>query len=325
MKSDADNEWADLVITGGTVHTMDPRHRISEAVAVTGDRITRVGPSREVAALIGPGTRVVHLEGRSLLPGINDSHLHATWLGHRWPHLLLTPSDNPTALLTPPENPPEDPVAETQGRLSGTAEWRAAILRAGELLSPLGITSYTEPGLGPGEDDGETGCFGAGVLAEYAKLAEEGLLRARVTALMLFGELDGPSTLEALLDGLEHYKPPEDVPGRFKTAGVKIFADGIPPMRTAWSDEPYADGTHSAPLVRPSTALPAMIKAAAARGHQVAVHATGSRATRTAAHALAEAPANRHYLIHGDVLHPETVDVMARGSCSCCPARCGTG
>ena len=67
---------ADLVLTGGHVHTVavdDPR---AEAVAVRGERIVAVGSAADVARLIGSGTRVIDLSGRMLLPGFQDAHVH---------------------------------------------------------------------------------------------------------------------------------------------------------------------------------------------------------------------------------------------------------
>ena len=39
-------------------------------------RITAVGDEADVAALIGPGTRVIDALGRRVIPGLNDSHIH---------------------------------------------------------------------------------------------------------------------------------------------------------------------------------------------------------------------------------------------------------
>lgn len=64
---------ADLLFTGGPVFT--PEGRTATAVAVTGDRITAVG-NAEVLDLAGPGTEVVDLAGRLLLPGFQDAHVH---------------------------------------------------------------------------------------------------------------------------------------------------------------------------------------------------------------------------------------------------------
>jgi predicted amidohydrolase YtcJ len=67
---------ADLLLTGGRVHTVDDARTVVEAVAVTGGRIAAVGSARELAPLAGASTRVVELEGRTVLPGFQDAHLH---------------------------------------------------------------------------------------------------------------------------------------------------------------------------------------------------------------------------------------------------------
>ncbi len=67
---------ADLVLTGGHVHTVDPANPRAEAVAIRGERIVAVGRAPEVTNLIGPGTRVIDLGGRLLTPGFQDVHIH---------------------------------------------------------------------------------------------------------------------------------------------------------------------------------------------------------------------------------------------------------
>ncbi|WP_369393899.1 amidohydrolase [Streptomyces sp. CG1] len=67
---------ADLLFTGGPVLTPGgPGGRTATAVAVTGGRITAVGGD-ELRDLAGPGTAVVDLAGRLLLPGFQDAHVH---------------------------------------------------------------------------------------------------------------------------------------------------------------------------------------------------------------------------------------------------------
>jgi predicted amidohydrolase YtcJ len=67
---------ADLVLTGGHVHTVDPGRARAEAVAVRNERIVAVGSVADVADRIGPRTRVVDLAGRLLIPGFQDAHVH---------------------------------------------------------------------------------------------------------------------------------------------------------------------------------------------------------------------------------------------------------
>jgi predicted amidohydrolase YtcJ len=69
----------DLIVTGARVHTEDGRP--ADGIAVTGDRITAVGPAGEVHDLAGPGTRTVHAPGRLVVPGFQDSHVHTPFGG----------------------------------------------------------------------------------------------------------------------------------------------------------------------------------------------------------------------------------------------------
>jgi len=67
---------ADLLLLDGRVWTCDPAMPQAEAVAMAGGKIVAAGSSAQVAALRGPGTRVLELNGGLVLPGFNDSHLH---------------------------------------------------------------------------------------------------------------------------------------------------------------------------------------------------------------------------------------------------------
>ncbi|MEO6298175.1 MAG: amidohydrolase [Paracoccaceae bacterium] len=66
----------DMIITGARVLTMDEGRPRAEAVAIAGGRIVAVGSDAEIAALAGPGVRVIKAGGRTLLPGFFESHLH---------------------------------------------------------------------------------------------------------------------------------------------------------------------------------------------------------------------------------------------------------
>ncbi len=66
----------DLILHNGKIVTVDPEFSIAEAVAVSGDRIAAVGSDEVVRALAGPGTQVSDLGGRTVLPGLIDTHTH---------------------------------------------------------------------------------------------------------------------------------------------------------------------------------------------------------------------------------------------------------
>jgi predicted amidohydrolase YtcJ len=81
---------ADLVLTNASVYTVDPTRSRAEAVGVSDGRIVAVGAADEVERLIGPGTQVLDLARRLVLPGFIDAHMHTSqscqplygaWLG----------------------------------------------------------------------------------------------------------------------------------------------------------------------------------------------------------------------------------------------------
>jgi hypothetical protein len=67
----------DLILTGGSVFTADRGRRVAEAVGIRGGRVATVGSAAEVMADAGPETRVLELEGRTVVPGFQDAHVHA--------------------------------------------------------------------------------------------------------------------------------------------------------------------------------------------------------------------------------------------------------
>jgi predicted amidohydrolase YtcJ len=67
---------ADLLLTGGRVYTVDAARTTAEALAVREGRIVAVGTAADLGDLAGPATRVIELDGRMVLPGFQDAHLH---------------------------------------------------------------------------------------------------------------------------------------------------------------------------------------------------------------------------------------------------------
>ncbi|HZF15746.1 MAG TPA: amidohydrolase [Steroidobacteraceae bacterium] len=67
---------ADTVFVNGKVWTEDEARPQVQAIAVLGEKILAVGTSAEMRALAGPRTTVIDLNGRLLIPGFQDSHLH---------------------------------------------------------------------------------------------------------------------------------------------------------------------------------------------------------------------------------------------------------
>ena len=70
----------DLVLVNGRIHTMDGSGTVAKSVAIRDGRIVSVGTS---AASPGPGKRVINLKGRTVVPGLIESHTHFVSLANR--------------------------------------------------------------------------------------------------------------------------------------------------------------------------------------------------------------------------------------------------
>jgi predicted amidohydrolase YtcJ len=76
---ESDAAAPDLIMINGHVVTMDGESTIAEAVAISGRKISAVGLDSQISALAGAATRTIDLGGRTLTPGIIDTHNHFAW------------------------------------------------------------------------------------------------------------------------------------------------------------------------------------------------------------------------------------------------------
>jgi predicted amidohydrolase YtcJ len=67
---------ADLILKNAQVITIDARSTVAEAIAIAGDKILAVGPDAAMTAHTAPGTRVLDLGKRTVMPGLTDGHAH---------------------------------------------------------------------------------------------------------------------------------------------------------------------------------------------------------------------------------------------------------
>ncbi|MBY4212448.1 amidohydrolase [Rhodococcus fascians] len=411
--------YAHSVYINGRIFTVAADFAIASSVAITGDVITAVGTDDDVAAHIGPDTVVIDLEGNTVLPGINDSHLHAIAFGLDTPPLSLDvsyPTVRSIADVVEAVGAAVDDVSEgewiigtgwdegyldecrdesgrsptrwdldavsarnpvflqdfsrhtswvnsaamklagvdehtavpeggrtvknSEGTLTGIfMEGAQALVQtalptldddrrekaARSAIASLqreGITSFTDPALGPGGEALAGGAMGSGGLATYAKLAAADELGIRVSVLLLPCGMSG--TADEFARNLASMVPPiSSDPRKFRVLGVKVFADGIPLSKTSWMHEEYVGGGCGSLCVGGETderrveQVTEMIRRGHVEGYQVGVHVTGDRAIDTVASALIAAQRDypradpRHYLIHGDFVSRETLDRLA--------------
>jgi predicted amidohydrolase YtcJ len=76
----AQDPRAELLFRNGTVITMDPSKPRAQAVAASGGKIIGVGSDSELEGLRSPQTRIIDLDGGTLLPGLIDPHMHSVFV-----------------------------------------------------------------------------------------------------------------------------------------------------------------------------------------------------------------------------------------------------
>ena len=105
----------DLIFHHGHVLTVDPGFRAVEAMAVRGERIVAVGTDDEIRKLAGKETKLVDLAGKTVLPGLIDTHTHT-------PDAAIFEFDHPV------------PNMETVADVLAYVKSRAAALKKGEWI-----------------------------------------------------------------------------------------------------------------------------------------------------------------------------------------------
>ena len=71
-----DFSYLDIAFKNGSVITVNAKDEIAEAVGVKGNKIVFVGSNADIEQLIDDHTKVIDLGGRTLMPGLNDTHFH---------------------------------------------------------------------------------------------------------------------------------------------------------------------------------------------------------------------------------------------------------
>ena len=80
----ATNAVADTVFINGKILTVDQDFSIAQALAINAERIVAVGSDEDVNGFIGDTTNVVDLQGKTVIPGLIDNHIHFIRMPQRW-------------------------------------------------------------------------------------------------------------------------------------------------------------------------------------------------------------------------------------------------
>src|SRR5947209_2981153 len=122
---------ADLVLRGGKIITVDSGWHVAQAVAVRGGRFVAVGSDAQMAPHIGPNTQVVELAGKTVVPGLIDSHLHQLFAGLNGPAVQLLGSRT----IADVQKAISERVARTEpGKwVMASSGWHESILEEGRM------------------------------------------------------------------------------------------------------------------------------------------------------------------------------------------------
>ena len=88
------SEKADMVINNGIIYTMDDFYPLAEAVAIRDGKIIAVGSEYAVGPYIGSETKVLDLNGKTMVPGLIEGHGHFMGLGYAKMRLDLSTVNN---------------------------------------------------------------------------------------------------------------------------------------------------------------------------------------------------------------------------------------
>jgi predicted amidohydrolase YtcJ len=124
---------ADLVLRGGKIITVDSNWRVVQAIAIKDGSFLAVGDAAAVDRHIGPGTQVIELAGKTVVPGLIDTHLHQLFAALNGPAVQLLGSRN----VADVQKAIAERVARTEpGKwVMASSGWHESILEEGRMIS----------------------------------------------------------------------------------------------------------------------------------------------------------------------------------------------
>ncbi len=81
---------ADLALINANIKTMNPEQPTAQALAITKNKIVKVGTNKQISKLIGENTKVLNFDGKTVIPGLIDTHIHVADFGRCLMWLDLT-------------------------------------------------------------------------------------------------------------------------------------------------------------------------------------------------------------------------------------------
>jgi predicted amidohydrolase YtcJ len=347
----ANNGYADLVIRGGNVITVDPLNPRAQAVAVKFGRILAVGRNDEMEPLIGRDTRVTDVAGKTVIPGLIDAHCHGMSAGRSalqidcGPDAVSSIAETKKAIMERCKATPKgewicgfsyDDTKLAEKRLLKRADIDEVAPEHRELDGTVYETAQemftrgTDPIIPPlkPEQDREaiklmcSRATSIGITSAAEAIVDPIMFRALQAAL-------GGGELTMRIYMLFHVDYLDDLIGAglrtgfgddwLRLGAIKILGDGAIAGRTAYLSEPYV-GTEDdyGIIATPPEKLDEELMTAHKAGFQIAVHANGDKYIGMTLDAYEKAiqayprEDHRHRIEHCTVLNPELLSRIKR-------------
>ena len=83
------NQYADTIIHGGTIYTVDSTNSVVEAVAIKDGVIFKIGDFSDIKNFISSNTKEINLNGKTMIPGFIEGHAHIMGTGYNQKNLDL--------------------------------------------------------------------------------------------------------------------------------------------------------------------------------------------------------------------------------------------
>ena len=128
---------SDTLLIHGHIYTGNPKAPWAQALAISGTRIDAVGPDQEILARKQAQTKVIDLHGRTVIPGISDSHVHMWFGGLELNGLNLS---TPQGTITPDD--PEKFVDKIKAYAASHPNDKILIARADFNTSPPDVPTH---------------------------------------------------------------------------------------------------------------------------------------------------------------------------------------
>jgi hypothetical protein len=122
---------ADIVLRGGSIVTVDNDWSIAHAAAIGGGKFLAIGSDAQMAPHIGPNTQVIELAGKTVVPGLIDTHLHQLFHALNGPAVQLLDAKS----VADVQKAVADRVARTEAGkwITASMGWHESILEEGRM------------------------------------------------------------------------------------------------------------------------------------------------------------------------------------------------